>query len=171
MSACRTILIIDDEPNLRLMFRTALEAGGYRVAEAADGAQGLRQVAKPPADLVLLDLQMPGPAGIEVLKQLRDAGNPVPVVVVTAHGSIPDAVAAMRLGAADFLSKPVTPEALRKVVAEVLERHAGERPGAAPAPKDGPYSIIRELCGVSRDSRHSEGGRRHGHDAPDHDRG
>jgi DNA-binding NtrC family response regulator len=76
---------------------------------------------------------MPGLGGMGVLQQLRDAGNPVPVVIITAHGSIPDAVLAMRLGAIDFLSKPVTPDALRAVVAQVIERHAGDRPGAIPA--------------------------------------
>ena len=67
------ILIIDDEPNLRLVFRTTLESGGYRVAEASSGEEGLAQLRKFPADLVLLDLSMPGLGGMEVLQRLRAA--------------------------------------------------------------------------------------------------
>jgi DNA-binding NtrC family response regulator len=133
MNRARQILIIDDEPNLRLMFRTTLESAGYRVAEAASAAQGLEQLRRSPADLVLLDLQMPGLGGMEMLKQLRKARDPVPVVIITADGNIPDAVSAMRLGAIDFLRKPVTPEVLRTVAAQVFERHAGERPGSISA--------------------------------------
>ena len=118
------ILIVDDEPNVRLVFRTALESVGYTVAEAEDGASALEWLARSPTDLVLLDLQMPGVGGMEVLRRLRDAGNDVPVVIVTAHGSIPDAVQAMKLGAIDFLTKPLNPEPLRHVVASVIRRHA-----------------------------------------------
>ena len=122
------ILIVDDEPNVRLVFRTALEAAGYAVSEAADGAAALDSVHRDRADLVLLDLRMPGLGGMEVLRRLRDAGNDVPVVIVTAHGSIPDVVAAMRLGAVDFLPKPVTPAGIREVVDRLARRDDG-RPG------------------------------------------
>jgi DNA-binding response OmpR family regulator len=122
------ILIVDDEPNVRLVFRTALESRGYALAEAEDGATALERLAAAPADLVLLDLQMPGIGGMEVLRRLRDAGNDAPVVIVTAHGSIPDAVAAMKLGAIDFLTKPLNPEQLRRVVAEVIKRQSARAP-------------------------------------------
>jgi DNA-binding NtrC family response regulator len=118
------ILIVDDEPNVRLMFRTALESADYVVEEANDGEGALDRQRLAPSDLVLLDLQMPRLDGMTTLRLLREGGHEVPVVIVTAHGSIPDAVAAMKLGAIDFLSKPITPEALRKVVSEVLERQA-----------------------------------------------
>jgi DNA-binding NtrC family response regulator len=119
----KTVLIVDDEPNVRLMFRTALETAGYTLVTADDGETALSLLAQSPADLVLLDLQMPVIDGMEVLKRLRDRGQDVPVVIVTAHGSVPNAVAAMRLGAIDFVPKPLTPEALRRVVAEVVARH------------------------------------------------
>ena len=80
---------------------------------------------------------MPGLGGMEVLRRLRDAGNDVPVMIVTAHGTIPDAVQAMKLGAIDFLSKPLTPEELRRVVREVVERHA--RPEPEPEPGTSPH--------------------------------
>jgi DNA-binding response OmpR family regulator len=117
------VLIIDDEPNLRLVFRTALESAGYDVAEASSGEKGLARLRGFPADLVFLDLLMPGLGGIEVLERMRNAGISVPWVIITAHGSVPDAVLAMKLGAIDFLSKPIKPESLRAVVSEVLRRH------------------------------------------------
>jgi DNA-binding NtrC family response regulator len=123
-----SVLVVDDEPNVRLVFRTALEAAGYAVAEAEDGETAIDRLGVLPADIVLLDLQMPGMGGMEVLRQLRDAHDQVPVVIVTAHGSIPDAVEAMKLGAIDFLSKPLRPEPLRKVVAEVIQRQTPTGP-------------------------------------------
>jgi DNA-binding response OmpR family regulator len=122
------ILIVDDEPNVRLVFRTALEAAGYAVAEAEDGESALDRLRRSAIALVILDLKMPGIGGLETLRRLRAAGQDVPVVIVTAHGSIPDAVAAMKLGAIDFLTKPIRPEELRKVVADVVRRHAAFEP-------------------------------------------
>jgi DNA-binding response OmpR family regulator len=138
MSGRARVLIVDDEPNARLMFRTALEPAGYEPAEAGDGLEALRALeAGPPPALVLLDLRMPALDGMEVLRRLRAAGRDVPVVIVTAHGSVPDAVEAMKLGAIDFVQKPVAPEALRAVVAEVIRRAvADDRPAARPAGDD-----------------------------------
>ena len=117
MNAPKRILIVDDEPNVRLVFRTALEATGYVVSEAADGDAALAQLRRLPTDLILLDLKMPIVDGMETLHRLRAAGDETPVVVITAHGRVPDAVAAMKLGAVDFLPKPVSPVTLRAVVA------------------------------------------------------
>jgi DNA-binding response OmpR family regulator len=119
MDAPKRILIVDDEPNVRLVFRTALETTGYLVTEAADGDAALEQLRKLPIDLILLDLKMPVVDGMETLRRLRDAGDKTPVVVITAHGSVPDAVAVMKLGAVDFLPKPVSPATLRAVVSGV----------------------------------------------------
>jgi DNA-binding response OmpR family regulator len=128
------ILIVDDEPNVRFVFRMALETAGYAVSEVGDGPAALAHLRAGGADLVLLDLRMPGLGGLEVLQRLRDRDNEVPVVIVTAHGSIPDAVAAMKLGAIDFLSKPLAPKDLRRVVAGVLARHANAEPEPMPGP-------------------------------------
>jgi len=116
------IVIVDDEANVRLMLRTALESSGYRVLEAADGLAALAQLERTPCDLILLDLRMPELDGMGTLARLRGQGHPTPVVILTAQGGVPDAVAAMKLGAHDFLTKPMTPDALRTVVAEVLDR-------------------------------------------------
>lgn len=121
MSETKHILIVD-EPNVRLVFRTALESAGYRVSEASDGESALARLGLGPVDLVLLDLKLPDLDGLEVLARIRDSGDDVAVIIVTAHGDVPNAVRAMKLGAVDFLAKPLSPERLRAVVAEVLAR-------------------------------------------------
>ena len=135
----KRILIVDDEPNVRLVFRTALESPSLELTAAEDGEVALRSLQKEPADLVLLDLQMPNLDGMGLLRRLRADGNDVPVVIITAHGSIPDAVAAMKLGALDFLSKPLTPDTLRSAVNDVLARHARPR---SPAPVAQPDATV-----------------------------
>jgi DNA-binding response OmpR family regulator len=124
MDGPRRILIVDDEPNVRLMFRTALGSSGDGavIGEAEDGQEALEKIDKTSFDVILLDLRMPGIDGMETLRRLRARGNNTPVVVVTAHGEVPHAVEAMKLGAVDFLAKPLTPDTLRRVVVEVCER-------------------------------------------------
>lgn len=122
------ILVVDDEPNIRLMLRTALESEGYRVEEEADGQAALDFLdgeARVP-DLMLLDLSMPVLDGMKLLELLheRPAERRPRVVVLTAYGSVSAAVKAIRLGARDFLEKPVTPEELRLSVASVLDEPA-----------------------------------------------
>lgn len=125
------ILITDDERNIRLMLRTALEAEGYAIEEAANGEEALGAIERTTPDLVLLDLNMPVLDGMSVLERLH-AGATGPavrrpkVVVLTAYGSISAAVKATRLGAADFVEKPVTPDELREIVKGVLAEAARE---------------------------------------------
>jgi DNA-binding response OmpR family regulator len=126
MDSTKCILIVDDEPNVRLMLRTTLESVGYKVVDAEDGERALQRLRAESCDLILLDLQMPKMDGMELLRRLRADGHAVPVVILTAHGSISEAVGAMKLGAIDFLTKPITPDALRRAVAEVISRHAIE---------------------------------------------
>jgi DNA-binding response OmpR family regulator len=132
MHAPKCVLIVDDEPNIRLMLRTALQSTGYRVLEAADGLAALSLLRRTRCDLVLLDLRMPKVDGLWALYRLRERGDTTPVVVLTAHGSIPDAVTAMRLGAIDFLTKPMTPDELRAVVSAALRR-TEDRPAPSAA--------------------------------------
>jgi DNA-binding response OmpR family regulator len=151
MDAPKRVLIVDDEPNVRLVFRTALEAAGYEVSEAASGEAALAHLEKLPADLVLLDLKMPVLDGMQTLGKLRDAGNRTPVVVITAHGSVSEAVAAMKFGAVDFLPKPVSPTTLRAVVAEVCARQATTPlPDQVPAADGPPAFLFREDLGRIR---------------------
>ena len=98
---------------------------GYGVHEASDGETALNLIRGRNFSVVLLDLRMPQLDGLETLRQLRHEGISVPVVIVTAHGSMPDVVAAMRLGAVDFIPKPLSPETLRRVVREAIDLKGG----------------------------------------------
>jgi DNA-binding NtrC family response regulator len=128
------IMIVEDEPNVRLVFRMALESNDHTLTTAHDGEAALQWLEQYPVDLVLLDLHMPHMGGIELLRRLRGRGNGVPVIIITAHGTIPDVVQAVKLGAVDFLTKPLTPDALRQVVARVLKEH-GFKSDSGPNPE------------------------------------
>ena len=92
------LLVVDDEPGFRTLLREILEEAGHAVTEARDGAEALAFVEKGSFDLVLTDRLMPRVDGIELLRRLKSRPSPPPVVVLTAHGSIPEAVEAVRLG-------------------------------------------------------------------------
>jgi DNA-binding response OmpR family regulator len=131
----KKILVVDDEPNVRLGYRMTLEAEGYAITEAHCGAKALDDLAAGPFDLAILDLRMPDMDGLALLGEMRHRGYATPSVIITAHGDVPHAVHAMKLGAIDFLQKPLTPEELRNVVADVLARHGNETTPPAP-PRD-----------------------------------
>jgi CheY-like chemotaxis protein len=117
-----TILIVDDEPNIRLMLRTALKSEGYAMREAADGREAIEEIDRQMPDLMLLDLSMPRLDGMGVLRELQGMGpeRRPRIVVLTAYGSIPTAVQATRLGAVDFLEKPISPDEVRESIAAAL---------------------------------------------------
>ncbi|HEU4678562.1 MAG TPA: response regulator [Terrimicrobiaceae bacterium] len=117
------ILIVDDEPYVRLTYRTALETEGLDVWEASDGLAALKAMSERQFDLAILDMRMPEVSGLELLERMRRQRIQTPVVIVTAYGDIPHAVRAMKLGAIDFLEKPLTPDTLRAMVTEILRRH------------------------------------------------
>ncbi len=124
----KRILIVDDEPNIRLMLRTALESEGYVVEEAGDGRAGLAAIERRPPDVMILDLSMPLLDGHGVLVELqRTRPDRRPrIIVLTAYGSISAAVKATRSGASDFLEKPVTPDEVREAVEAALNEAATE---------------------------------------------
>jgi len=117
------ILVVDDEAGFRALLRDILEEAGHAVTEARDGAEALAFLERGAFDLVLTDRQMPKVDGIELVRRIRARTSPPPVVVLTAHGSIPEAVDAVRLGAADYITKPLpSPGALVDLVASLLPR-------------------------------------------------
>ena len=127
------VLIVDDEEHIRRMMRLTLEAAGYAVGEAGDGFAGLKVYGDGANwDAVVLDQRMPGIDGLETLRQLKASNAGVRVVMATAYASIELAVEAMKLGAADFLRKPMTPEMLRNAVAAVLARAVPVTSATAP---------------------------------------
>lgn len=116
------ILVADDEKSIRLTVSQALSSQGYEVSTAIDGRTALEQLNASPADLLLLDIQMPGMDGIEVLQKAMAQQSLLKVVMISAHGSVDNAVDAMKLGAVDYLQKPFTPGELRALVDRVLSQ-------------------------------------------------
>jgi NtrC-family two-component system response regulator AlgB len=121
------ILLADDERNINRMMSLALETAGHEVVAVESGSGALRQMQKTAFDLAFLDLRLGQEDGLEVLATLRRADPKLAVVLITAHASIPAAVEAMRLGAADFVAKPFTPEQVRLIVERVAKTRGLER--------------------------------------------
>ena len=121
------ILIVDDESNVRKVLGTLLEQGGYQTTRAGDAGQALDLVRAQDPDLVLTDLQMPGMDGMELLATLRADFPEIPVVMLTAHGSIEAAVEAMKLGAFDFMTKPFDRVQVLEVIGKALGQAARSR--------------------------------------------
>ena len=117
------ILVADDEEDLRSFLAEALERAGHEVTQVADGAAALRAATEEPFDVVLTDLRMPGTDGMTIVRTMRTQQPDVEVIVLTAFGDVTSAVEAMKLGAFDYLEKPVSgPAAIRELVAGALER-------------------------------------------------
>jgi two-component system, OmpR family, response regulator len=116
------VLVVDDEPAIREAVSMTLRYEGYEIAEAAAGREALAQVEAFRPDLVVLDVMMPDLDGFEVTRRLRDAGNRVPVVFLTAKDGVEDRVGGLKLGADDYLTKPFSLEELVARVQAVLRR-------------------------------------------------
>ncbi len=116
------ILLVDDDERLRNAAGKVLAAGGYRVASAECGQEALDALKQPSFKLLISDLRLPDLDGIALLKQVRELRPEVEVVMITGHGSVEKAVEAMRLGAYDFIQKPLDSTALLKTVAKALEK-------------------------------------------------
>jgi DNA-binding NtrC family response regulator len=120
------ILIVDDEKNLRLTMSMCLEPLGCEIDTADDGEDALKQLDHKEFDLVLLDIRLPRMDGIEVLRQAVERNPNVRIIMVSAHGTVENAVEAMKLGAVDFIQKPFTPKEIRDLVQQVLDREGIE---------------------------------------------
>src|SRR5262245_26810654 len=116
------ILLVEDKDSLRRVLRLTLENAGYTVNEAADARQAIQEISVTPHRLVLTDLRMPHGSGLDILRAARAADPDVPVIVMTAFGSIDEAVQAMKDGAHDFLQKPVDSNHLLLLVERALEQ-------------------------------------------------
>jgi DNA-binding NtrC family response regulator len=120
------ILIIDDEAEIRESLQTLLEFEGYEVEVAANGEQGLSKLGERPFDLVLLDLALPDRNGIEILPEIRSLYSQMSVIMITAYGTVEDAVRAMQFGAVNFLQKPWDNEKLLADVRVAVARRRAE---------------------------------------------
>ena len=112
----KRILVVDDDESLRWVTQAQLQQSGYDVAAAANAASALEQLRNLPADLVITDLKMPGMSGLDLLKEIRAAYPEIIVIMVTAFGTVENAVEAMKAGAYDYITKPVNMDELRLIV-------------------------------------------------------
>jgi DNA-binding response OmpR family regulator len=119
----KTVLVVEDDPSIAMGLELNLTAEGYRVLIAADGEDGL-ELARKGADLVVLDVMLPRLNGFEVVKKLRNEGNPVPVIMLSARGAELDKVMGLELGAEDYITKPFGLAELLARVKAVLRRDA-----------------------------------------------
>jgi DNA-binding NtrC family response regulator len=114
------ILVVEDKESMAQMLKETLELDGYEVVIAKDGAEGIRIIRENKVDIVLTDLRLPKKDGIEVLKASKDENPLIPVIVMTAFGSVETAVNAMKLGAYDFITKPLDTDHLRLLIERSL---------------------------------------------------
>jgi len=125
------ILVVDDEPGMRRYLQTVLELDSYRVSTAANGEEALDKLQRDQPDLVLLDMVMPGPDGLETLKRIREARPTTKVVMLSCVRDTRKVAAAMRFGALDYLSKPVQKEEMDDVLRFCLDHPAPATPGVS----------------------------------------
>lgn len=123
----RRVLVVDDEANLRQSLARILHQLGCEVTTAADGVEALQRLEATPYDLVYLDIRLPGMDGLEVLRQVHDRYPQLAVVLLTAYASIKTAVEAVRLGATDYLIKPINPDVLIARTRTILADQAVQR--------------------------------------------
>jgi DNA-binding NtrC family response regulator len=133
------ILVVDDEHLIRWSLEQNLKKQGYEVVVASNGEEALKQVHEDPPDLVLLDIQMPGITGIEVLEKVKEIDEDIIVIMITAHGGLETAVSAMRMGAYDYINKPFNLDELAIVIRKSLETS----------------SLRREVAGLRSEHRKS----------------
>ncbi|HEX5400577.1 MAG TPA: sigma-54 dependent transcriptional regulator, partial [Verrucomicrobiae bacterium] len=122
MANAPDILLVDDDERLRRAAGKVLAAGGYRMVSASTGAEAMELLGKNSVALVICDLRLPDLDGIALLKRARELVPDVEVVMITGHGSVETAVEAMRLGAYDFIEKPLDSAALLKTAAKAMEK-------------------------------------------------
>ena len=136
------VLIVDDEPNVRRVLGTLLEQAGYATTRAASGEQALDLVRAKDPDLVMTDLRMDGMDGMELLSRMRSSFPEIPVVMLTAHGTVENAVEAMKRGALDFLTKPFDRDQVTEIVGKaVAQAESGRREYRGPL-------VAENRCGL-----------------------
>jgi FixJ family two-component response regulator len=146
--------MVDDDKAFRASTRALLEDDGYEVLAVPDGQSGVEALKRGGIDLMLLDLRMPGPDGLRVLEALRAAGEDVPILMISGYGTVNSAVEAMRLGADDFITKPVEHDALLARIEELLARRprleTEEERGVGPGGLLGASEPMRQVFSAIR---------------------
>ncbi len=116
----KRVLIVDDEKNMRWVLGQALSGEGFEVTEASDGKEALAAIGEQEPDIMVLDHRMPEPDGMEVLRRVRQKGQDFPIIMLTAHGNVAQAVEAMKAGASEYLTKPFDLEELKLSIEKAL---------------------------------------------------
>src|SRR6202451_3782730 len=147
----KQVLIVDDEPNLRKILSAQLTRDGYDVLTAEDGEQGLALLRDHHIDLVVTDLKMPKVDGMTLLKRALEEEPELPVVMITAHGTIDTAVEALKRGAFDFVTKPFDKDEVRQIVAKALKTRelGGADATSTPASRGARFGIIGSSPGIA----------------------
>lgn len=127
MDTNHSILIIDDEPNLRRSLGLILQRAGYNVTTAANAAEAIHLLQSGAYDLTFLDIKLPDQNGIQLLPQLRQLYPEMPILILTAHATLETAIGAVRLGARDYLLKPIDPENIISRVQALMNEHKPKR--------------------------------------------
>ena len=140
------VLLVDDQENIRFTFRLALESEGHDVDTAGTVAEAAAKIEERCYDLLILDLRLGVNSGLELLAGARADGIETPVIMMTAHGTAKDAVSAMKLGAVEFLQKPLDPTSFQAAVAKVLRQRLPD----SDAPVEGSHSLDRRLVVEAR---------------------
>ncbi len=145
------VLIVDDEPNLRKILSAQLSRDGYDVLTAEDGEQGLQMLKDHHIDLVITDLKMPKVDGMGLLREALREDSELPVVMITAHGTVDTAVEALKIGAFDYLTKPFDKDEVRQIVAKALKARQLAGTEARPASKteETRFGIIGNSTGLT----------------------
>jgi two-component system, NtrC family, response regulator AtoC len=145
-----TILVVDDEHLIRWSLEQQLRREGYGVLLAETGAEALRRAQANVPDLVLLDVRLPDADGLEILERLRVVNPEAPVIMITAHGGVDSAVRAMKLGAHDYIIKPVNVEELKVTLKKALETRALRREVTRLHTEQQEGARLEDIVGVSR---------------------
>jgi two-component system KDP operon response regulator KdpE len=140
MTQALRILVVDDEPAIRRFLRASLGAQGYQILEAQSGQAALEMFRRNAADVVVLDLGLPDRDGFDVIKELRDGGAAVPIIVLSSRADEPGKVRALDLGADDYVTKPFGVEELLARIRAAL-RHRLQQQGERPIFKSGDLSV------------------------------
>ena len=133
MAAAPRVWVVDDDPELRRMLATYLGDLGYEVRTLQDGAQLMARLQGQRPDLLVLDLMLPGEDGLSLLRHLRDAGDTLPVLMLTARADGVDRIIGLEQGADDYLAKPFLPRELSARIEAVLRRRNRLPPGSPEA--------------------------------------
>jgi two-component system KDP operon response regulator KdpE len=143
------VLVVDDEPAILRFLRTGLTAQGYIVSEATEGKSALRAAQQHAADLIVLDLGLPDMDGIEVIRQLREAGSAVPIIVLSSRDDEASKIAALDLGADDFVTKPFGIDELFARI-RAAQRHRLQQQGERPVFRSGDLvvDLVRRIVAV-----------------------